>query len=185
MRRSIALVLLGALLSVVPSLGAQSATTVYIVRHAEKAANPVNDPPLTEIGQDRALALKEVLADAKISAIISTPTIRTTTTAKPLADALGLTIETVPVQGSIAAHAGQVAAAVKAKAGQSVLVVGHSNTINAIATALGGPKIADLCDGEYDQIFVLHLAEGAPARFARLRFGAPTLDRGCPQMKQD
>ena len=183
MRRLLWALVLGATLSVAAVVEAQSGTTVYIVRHAEKAATPVNDPPLTEGGRTRALALKTVLADAKISAIISTPTIRTTTTAVPLAEALGLTIETMAVQGTIAAHAGQVAAAVQAKRGQSVLVVGHSNTINAIATALGGPRIEALCDGEYDQIFVLHLVENAPPRFARLRFGAPSLNAGCVEMK--
>ena len=115
MRRLLWALVLGATLSVAAVVEAQSGTTVYIVRHAEKAATPVNDPPLTEDGRTRALALKTVLADAKISAIISTPTIRTTTTAVPLAEALGLTIETMAVQGTIAAHAGQVAAAVQAK----------------------------------------------------------------------
>lgn len=185
MRRMFWSMVLAGALSVASSLEAQSGTTVYIVRHAEKAAAPANDPPLNEAGQARALALKDVLAEAKISAIIATPTIRTTTTAAPLAEALGVKIETMPVQGTIAAHAGQVATAVKAKVGQSVLVVGHSNTINAIATALGGPRIDALCDGEYDQIFVLQLMDNAPPRFARLRFGAPTLERGCVEMKQD
>ena len=81
MRRLLWALVLGATLSVAAVVEAQSGTTVYIVRHAEKAATPVNDPPLTEDGRTRALALKTVLADAKISAIISTPTIRTTTTA--------------------------------------------------------------------------------------------------------
>jgi broad specificity phosphatase PhoE len=181
MRRAFAVALF---LCLALPLAAQSGTTVYIVRHAEKAAAPANDPPLTAEGTARAIALKDALAGAGITAVISTPTIRTRTTAVPLAESLGLTIETMAVQGTIAAHGAQVAAAVKAKAGQSVLVVGHSNTINVIATALGGPRIDALCDGEYDQIFVLHLQDNAPPRFARLKFGAPSLERGCAEMKQ-
>jgi broad specificity phosphatase PhoE len=167
----------------IPEVAAQTGTTVYIVRHAEKADAPANDPPLSADGAARAQALREVLADARISAIISTPTVRTRTTAVPLAEALGVPIETVAVQGSIAAHAAEVAAAVRAKAGGSVLVVGHSNTVNRIATALGGPAIADLCDGDYDQLFILQLVDGGPPRFARVRFGAPTPDRRCVEMK--
>jgi broad specificity phosphatase PhoE len=180
MRRALAVALF---LCLALPLAAQSGTTVYIVRHAEKAAAPVNDPPLTDAGTSRAMALKEALAGAGISAVISTPTIRTRTTAVPLAESRGLNIETIAVQGTIAAHAAQVAAAVKSKAGQSVLVVGHSNTINEIATALGGPRIAALCDGEYDQIFVLQLQDNAPPRFARLTFGAPSVERGCVEKK--
>ena len=72
--------------------------TYYVVRHAEKA-NPSpgntmsspNNPPLSDAGQQRAVALKETLKDSKIKYIFSTNTIRTTTTAEPLAKALGLT----------------------------------------------------------------------------------------------
>lgn len=51
------------------------------------------------------------------------------------------------------AHVG--ADAVRRHAGRTVLMVGHGNTIPAIITALGGPKLADLCDAQYSMLFTL------------------------------
>src|SRR5688500_17198927 len=77
-----------------PAAGATAAraagsTLVLLVRHAEKAAAPADDPPLTEVGTTRAQALKAALADAGVRHVIATPRRRTSDTAKPLADALG------------------------------------------------------------------------------------------------
>ena len=55
-------------------------------------------------------------------------------------------------------HAKAVAEQVMKHAGGTVLVVGHSNTIPAIVGALGAPQPTDLCDSEYDQVFVVVLA---------------------------
>jgi broad specificity phosphatase PhoE len=89
----------------------------------------------------------------------------------------------VPIGGGVPAHAQAVAAAVRAHAGKAVLVVGHSNTITAIATALGAPAMPDLCDGDYDQLFVLEIPPSGPTRFARLRFGVPARDAACAAMR--
>ena len=161
---------------------AQTPTLVFLVRHAEKAAAPADDPPLTAVGEARARALAGALAHAGIGAIISTPYARTRGTAAPIAAQLGLTVETVPVAGGVAAHATAVAETVRRHAGKAVLVVGHSNTIPAIAAALGAPRLPDLCDEEYDQIYVVQLMPGGEARFARARYGAPVLQSGCAQM---
>jgi broad specificity phosphatase PhoE len=161
---------------------AQSPTLVFLVRHAEKAAQPANDPPLTPAGEIRARVLVDVLAHAGIGYVISTPVARTTATARPLAEKLGLRIDTIGTGGGLPAHARAVADAVRKHAGQSVLVVGHSNTIPAIVAALGGPTFPDLCDGDYDQLFTLELpASGAP-RLARSRFGAVAADTACAKM---
>jgi broad specificity phosphatase PhoE len=161
----------------------QASTLVFIVRHAEKAAQPAADPPLTAEGTARAAALAEVLADAGVGAVISTPYVRTTSTGKPIAEKLGLPVQTVPIGGGVPAHAQAVAAAVRAHAGKAVLVVGHSNTITAIATALGAPAMPDLCDGDYDQLFVLEIPPSGPTRVARLRFGVPARDAACAAMR--
>ena len=44
--------------------GAGKVTTVFLVRHAEKAAEPAQDPPLTEAGKARAEALARLLSGA-------------------------------------------------------------------------------------------------------------------------
>ena len=156
-------------------------TVVVVVRHAEKAATPANDPPLTEAGVARAKALAAVLAGADVQAVISTPLIRTRETARPSAEARGLTIETVPLAATVAEHAAAVASAVRKHRGKTVLVVGHSNTVAAIIAALGGPNMPDLCDTEYSKLFTLIL-DGPSARLVRGSYGAPSPDPagGCP-----
>ncbi|HEX2606468.1 MAG TPA: phosphoglycerate mutase family protein, partial [Flavisolibacter sp.] len=71
-------------------------TTIYVVRHAEKesASAMSGDVPLSAAGQQRAEALKDMLINKNISGIYTTNYIRTRNTAKPLADALGLTMIT-------------------------------------------------------------------------------------------
>lgn len=162
---------------------AQAPTLVFLVRHAEKAATPADDPPLTADGEARARALAEVLDYANIGAVISTPYTRTRSTAAPVAARRGLTVETVAVAGGVAAHATAVADVVRRHAGKAVLVVGHSNTIPAIAAALGAPRLPDMCDGDYDQIYIVELMPGGETRFARARFGMPTLQSGCAPMQ--
>ena len=164
---------------------AQSApTVVIIVRHAEKGTTPANDPPLTEAGTLRAKALAAALTAANVQAVITTQLVRTRDTARPTAEAHGLAMETVPVGGAVAEHAKAVADAVRKHIGQAVLVVGHSNTVTQIVAALGGPKMPDLCDSQYSNMYTLVL-EGSSARLVQSTFGAPSPEvaTGCPVMK--
>jgi broad specificity phosphatase PhoE len=165
----------------VAQASAQPATTVVIlVRHAEKAAAPAADPPLTAAGAERAKALAVALANAHVQAVITTELVRTRETARPLAEALGLRAEIVH-SGPRPGHAKAVADAVRAHAGQTVLVVGHSNTIPAIIAALGGPTLPDICDTQYSNLFVLALREGK-ADLVVSSYGAPSPDPAttCP-----
>ena len=160
---------------------AQNAPTVVIlVRHAEKAAAPANDPPLTDAGVARAKALAVLLSDANIEAVIATPTVRTRETAGPTAEAHGITIETVAFAPA-AVHAKAVAEAVMKHGGKTVLVVGHSNTVAAIVASLGGPKLADLCDTQYSTLITMVL-DGQAVRVIRSSYGIATPDtpEACP-----
>jgi broad specificity phosphatase PhoE len=156
---------------------AQSKTTVVIlVRHAEKAAAPADDPPLTEAGAARAKALVAALANVNVQAVITTELMRTRETARPLAEARGLSPETVH-SGPRDAHAKAVADAVRAHAGQTVLVVGHSNTVPAIIAALGGPRLPDICDTQYSNLFVMIIGPGdKKPDLIVSSFGAPSPD---------
>jgi broad specificity phosphatase PhoE len=146
-------------------------TVVIVVRHAEKAAEPANDPPLTAVGQERARALAALLADAKVGAVLHTPTTRTRDTARPVAEQFGLTPEVVRL-GPMASHAQGVAEAVRAHPGKTIVVVGHSNTIMSYIAALGGPQRSDLCDHQYDGIYTLVIAHGE-VRLVEGRYGPP------------
>lgn len=147
-------------------------STVILVRHAERAAEPRADPLLTPEGQQRALDLAAALAGAHVNSIITTHLQRTQLTAKPLSDAVGQSPIIVRAGGP--GHADSVAAAVMRRpAGEVVLVVGHSNTIPAIIAALGGPKMPDLCDGQYSNLYVMEMKAGSAPRLIKAKFGAP------------
>lgn len=150
-------------------------TVVLLVRHAEKASQPPQDPPLTEAGAARAQALAAVARDAGVTAIITTQYERTRKTAEPTATALHITPEVVDA-GPVAQHAKAVADQVLKHAGGTVLVVGHSNTVPAIVGALGAPRPRDLCDSEYDQLFVVVVGDTGPPRLIRSRYGAQSPD---------
>jgi len=157
---------------------AQAATTVILVRHAEKAAEPADDPPLTAAGEARARDLWNAIKDAGASAIITTQYARTRATAQPTATALHLTPEVV--RGGGATHPKDVADAVRKHAGHTVLVVGHSNTIPAIIEALGAPRPRAICDPEYDHLYIVTIAPNGKAGLVRATFGVRTpVDSSC------
>ena len=157
-------------------------TTVILVRHAEKAAQPASDPGLTPEGEQRARDLARVVRDAGATAVITTQFARTRATAEPLLTSLGITPEVVDARG--ATHVQDVAAAIRKHLGQVVLVVGHSNTIPAIIAALGAPQPPPICDPEYDNLYIVTLPATGPARIIHARYGAPTpVPAGCATMK--
>ncbi len=67
--------------------------TLYIVRHC-KATGQQADAPLTPEGEEQARVLARFLADAKIERIVSSPFVRAIQSIEPLAQHLGLAIET-------------------------------------------------------------------------------------------
>ncbi len=145
------------------------ASTVVLVRHAEKAA-PSGDPGLTAAGEQRAQDLARALADVRLAAVISTQYLRTRLTAAPAAGAANLAVTIVPAG---AGPPGVVRALDGLPPGSTALVVGHSNTLAAIIAALGGPTMPDLCDGQYSALFVLERQGGVtPVSLLRTRYGA-------------
>ena len=158
-------------------------TTVILVRHAEKAAEPAADPPLTEAGKARAEALWMALKDAGVRAVITTQYARTVATGAPTASRLGITPEVVNAGG--ANHPAQVASLVKTKhAGETVLVVGHSNTVPAIIAALGAKEPPAICDEVYDNFYVVTIDEAGNASLIHSRYGAATPpSASCGSMK--
>lgn len=145
---------------------------VIVVRHAEReterAAEPAADPPLSAAGRQRAAQLAELLADGRITAIVTTSLRRTRETAAPLAQALGIAPQVVGFRkGEFAAHVPEVVAALDQMNG-NVLVVGHGNTANEIVTALTGKVQPPLCETSFGQVFVVTPASRA---VIKLRYG--------------
>ncbi|WP_420454851.1 histidine phosphatase family protein [Rubrivirga sp.] len=148
-----------------------SATTVYLVRHAEKAAG--DDPPLTPAGAARAEALADVLADASVRAVYSSQFVRARDTVAPLAERLGLDVTVLPIVGpdadaTLRAQARQVAAENR---GAAAVVAGHSNTVPTMIAELTGEPMADLDESEYGDLFVVTVGADGTARLERRRFG--------------
>jgi broad specificity phosphatase PhoE len=151
-----------------------SPTTVYIVRHAEKDPTPgLADPALTEIGQQRAQALREVLTKEPrpVATVFSTNTIRTRTTAVPLATQLQ-----IPVEVYDARQLPKLASRIRREyAGKAVLVVGHSNTILETAEALGAPRpVPTVGDNEYNYLLEVTVPRDSTkaSKIAARRYGA-------------
>ncbi len=141
MRRLRALPILLLLLLAAPAAGLD---TVWLVRHAEKAESWPTDrdldalQPLSREGTARAEALAERLKDAGIAAIYTSRTTRTLATGLPLAarskialsadDATTKPSEIPPFLAKLRErHPGD----------KAILLVGHSNTIPHLLTALG------------------------------------------------
>ncbi len=150
-----------------------SNTTVIVVRHAERASESDPDSPLSPAGEARAVALAAALADAGIGTLFATQYRRTRDTALPLAERLGLPVRVEETGGSAEESAAALARKIRSEhAGETVLVVGHSNTVPPIVRALGGAEVGPLSSGDYDNLFVVLVPSEGPARTLRTRFGA-------------
>ncbi len=151
------------------------ATTVVLVRHAEKADSS-QDPALSAAGQRRAEALAAALDGAEVGAVYVSQFRRTRLTAGPLLGRLGLAAQERPVGDDVAASARELATEVLTRqAGKTVLIVGHSNTVPEMVKAFSGLTVAPIADSEFDHLFVLVVPPGGTgaARLVKTRYGAP------------
>ena len=161
----------GLLLLLLLGSGCSAGPTVILVRHAEKGEG--KNPELTADGVARAKALAQALSRAGIDAIYSTQFRRTQATAEPVARALGLEVQTWRVDGNARIHATQFAGYLRRHhRGDTVLAVGHSNTVPFIVTALGAGELPQIPEDEYDHLYLVHLDGTKGARLVRARYGA-------------
>jgi broad specificity phosphatase PhoE len=141
-------------------------TTVLLVRHAEKAAQPRRDPDLTPAGEVRAANLAHVAGEAGVTTIFATNWVRTKATAADLEAALGLTA-VIPDGGPV-----ELAELILADhRGETVVVVGHSNTLPEIIDELGGPALPQISDDTYDTFFVLTVRHCGGVQLLKLKYG--------------
>lgn len=154
--------------------GASAPAAVFIVRHAEKQTEAnEKEVPLSDAGRARAKRIGEMLRDAGIVAVYSTDTVRTLSTAAPLAaiakvqpilysatDAEGK-LDLKPLAKKILAEQGP----------RNVLVVGHSNTIAPLIEALGCREPVTVGGADYDGLWIVvpSRARGEAATLLRLR----------------
>ena len=139
-----------ALLLATALFASSCSSTIYIVRHAEKA-DSVGDPNLTTAGQTRAQQLATLMANKNISEVYSTETNRTLQTAQPTVAANSPTVR----RYSNDTLASFVTKRLK-PLGKNRLVVGHSNTILSIAQLLGTtPTLTSISEEDYDNLLIV------------------------------
>lgn len=146
------------------SLGKDLPTTIILVRHAEKSA-PTGDIPLSEAGFERAQTLARVVSDAGISAIYTSRFLRTIQTAEPSARLLGLVPQQITEVEALAKNI------LDHHAGQTVLVVHHSDTLPELIAALGARTKPTIGDDEFDKLFVVTVYAPHKAKVLILRYG--------------
>jgi phosphohistidine phosphatase SixA len=153
--------------------------TVFLIRHAEREEEPRQDPPLSKDGIARSQALARLLSSAGIKAIFTSQLNRTKQTAEPLASKLGVTVTpfTLKISPSnprqIAEEStAEVTNKILERAGQSVLVVGHSNSIPDVIKMLGGDVVPTIDERKFDDLFIVTVYAKGKAKVAQLKYGA-------------
>jgi broad specificity phosphatase PhoE len=153
-----------------PPAPAAAPSTLFLVRHAEKAGEE-GDVPLTEAGAARARELARVLGEAGVRQIYTTQYQRNVDTAKPLAEKLGIAPMVIPAD-----NVEELVERLKATPpGEAALVVSHTDKLPMIGEKLGIPFPA-VAHTEYDRLTVVTLvvtAGQAKADARILRFGQP------------
>lgn len=144
------------------------ATTILIVRHADRAGQADS---LSAAGVLRARDLVRVAGRTNVRAIYHSDTRRTRDTAAPLAAALHVD----PIEYPAREYAPLIERILRDHAGESVLVVGHSNTVPLMIAAAGGPSLPEIDEKEFDGLFIVVVTcRDRPATFIQLEYGAPS-----------
>jgi broad specificity phosphatase PhoE len=146
---------------------------VFVVRHAEKASDS-NDPgvPLSQKGRERAKKLAAILGKTGVTAIYSTDTVRTLDTAKPLAQALKITVQKYKARDAEGKpDLLPLAKVLKTEhARDVVLVVGHSDTVPPLLKALGCAEVIEIPADRFEDLFVVVPAASGPPALLRLSY---------------
>ncbi len=165
--------------------GAQALETIYLFRHADKAADWPKAReldafhPLSRAGLDRAERLAEHLAGAGVAAVYTSSTTRTLATGMPLAAAGKLPIspdDRTIRRSQMEAFFAEMRATHAAD--RAILVVGHSNTVPLLLMSLGADEacFAKLGIADHDGELLIDGYEG----LWRIEVGAP----GCSGMER-
>lgn len=143
---------------------------VFLVRHAEKNPHPPGgDSGLSQPGVARAGALARALREAGVAAVYASPFGRSQETARPLAQAIGDSARTYDAH-DLEALAARI---LSRHRGQTVVVVGHSDTISPTLEALSGRGLEHEEPVGYDRLYLLLLRGDGTSRLLRLRYGDP------------
>jgi broad specificity phosphatase PhoE len=146
-------------------------TTVIVIRHAEKQLDGTPDPELTPAGSARAQLLARLFGDpnrpGSLTAIYTSEARRAQLTVAPLAQRLGLAPIVVP-SGDPRALARRV---LREQAGGRVLIVGHSDTVPEIVSALSGVHdIPPIAATDYGTLYIVSVPLAGRPSLLRLSY---------------
>lgn len=141
-------------------------TIFYLTRHAEKQKVGGKDPLLSAQGQARAQALADLLQEAPIQKIYTTKYQRTQLTAKPTSDLKQLDIEVSSLPPKLLA-----AKLKKLHQNESVLIVGHSNTVPEIITAMGVTTPIVIEHKQYGDLYIVKVDNQGQVELELQRYG--------------
>jgi broad specificity phosphatase PhoE len=149
---------------------ATTTTVVLLARHAEKEVSSIHDPPLSAEGEQRAERLAQMFGRGKgvgkIDAIYVSDARRTQQTAAPLAERLGKQVIVVPAADT----KGLASRVMREHEGDTVLIVGHSNTVPALIHELGDIDVPPIGDDEYDTLYILSIPSFGHASVLRMEY---------------
>ena len=136
-------------------------TMIIVVRHAEKSTDDPKDPSLSEQGNARANKLATVLKDANIKAVYTTQYKRTQQTGLPPATQAGLQLEVRPAtKENTKTYTSDLLKEIQKKhRGETVLIVGHSNTVPEIVKLLSHVDVTPIGENEFDRLYVITLGK--------------------------
>jgi phosphohistidine phosphatase SixA len=138
-------------------------TTIILLRHAERETVGT-DPSLTVAGKKRAQQLARMLRDAGVTAVFTSDARRTKETAAPLVAQTHLT--PVELTGT---NSATHRASVLAVSGGTAVVIGRTNTVPALITALGGGS-PEILESEFDRLFVVTRSMAGDVKLLALRY---------------
>lgn len=134
-------------------------TTYYLIRHAEKDRNDTTDtnPPLSQIGDLRALNWQQYFDSIPLAEIYSTQYTRTQQTVLPTATAKNITIESYEPKSLITPEF------LRKTQGKFILISGHSNTTPKMVNQLMGAELyPDMNDLDNSSLYVVRFQDSIP-----------------------
>jgi broad specificity phosphatase PhoE len=144
-----------------------SSVSYVVVRHAEKATDDPRDPSLSDAGLARAEALATLLRSRDVVAAYATQYRRTIDTAAPTAAGHDVSIASYDAEAPADAVAARLR---RSHANGTVLVVGHSNTVPGLVSALCNCEVAPIDESDYGNLFEIRIDGDAPPVLSRRRY---------------
>jgi 2,3-bisphosphoglycerate-dependent phosphoglycerate mutase len=155
----------GGLLNMVKK-DSKETTTIILVRHAEKIKDQ-QDPNLTKEGKLRAEKLKDILSTISLNSIYSSDYNRTQQTAKPTSNTQR--VEITSYDPRALNEFGNML--LQKKAGENILVVGHSNTTPVLLNYFMKEKVVEsISESDYGNLYIVNINHQGNAKSLLLKY---------------